>query len=79
MVIVEQLFHIWKESTYKNKQDASEELLKDDHCDYFLQRQVSEDKEEVDKLPDHMIITVLGLIFHCIADGFAFGSSGYSI
>ncbi len=33
---------------------------------------------EINHLPDGAFVTVLGMLFHCAADGFAFGASGYS-
>ena len=58
-------------------QTATQELLSYPQCDYFSKSKILDPAPERKTLPDGAIITILGIAFHCLADGFAFGSSGY--
>ena len=56
------------------------ELVEATECDYFEKsKKTLNILSERTTLPDGAIVTVLGILFHCAADGFAFGASGYSI
>ena len=65
MIIIEQIINIIRKLQKNNGRDPS--VIRNDPI-------FNEDKKGI---PDEAIVTVLGIIFHCIADGFAFGASGY--
>jgi len=61
----------------------TKELLASPECRYFDENEENGHQDllnaKKEKLPDGAFVTILGMMFHCIADGFAFGASGYRI
>jgi zinc transporter ZupT len=63
---------------FRTNNKELQEYLHGKECDYFTAQRSKEGVNEEHEMGDGVKIAVIGIAFHCIADGFAFGASGYS-